>query len=56
MKYLLVFLLTGCVTAQADAPSHRIDKHEMLICRTMCDKNVKSYTPMTGECECYQKK
>lgn len=24
----------------------------MMMCRTMCDKKVLSYDPMTGECEC----
>ena len=54
MKFVLVtILLSGCVTPAPTAPSTRIDKNEMLICRAMCGKNTKSYSPMTGECECY---
>jgi hypothetical protein len=24
----------------------------MLMCRSMCNKSVKSYDPLTGECQC----
>lgn len=27
-------------------------KNNMMACRIMCDKKVKSYEPVTGECEC----
>ena len=27
----------------------------MLMCRTMCDKQVRKYETITGECECKEK-
>lgn len=27
----------------------------MMVCRTMCDKHVLEYVPLTGECRCREK-
>lgn len=57
LKYLIVFLLTGCITPEEYAKhSTKIDRSEMVTCRTMCNKNAKMYSPLTGECECYPSK
>lgn len=59
IRFVVFSILTtcavGCVTP-GELRSTKTQRDEMLLCRTMCDKNTKVYSPITGECECYPKK
>jgi xanthosine utilization system XapX-like protein len=47
----VVFLIGGCTTPNKWAPSSHAEI--MRQCSLMCGKaRVKSYAPLTGECEC----
>lgn len=56
MKVIFVCLfLTSCVTPKNwSSDDHR---ETMLACKIMCGKNrVKSYEPLTAECDCINNK
>ena len=49
----LAFLLVGCVHPDYIKVDDVSLKDKMMMCREMCGKrNVKSFTPYTGECTC----
>lgn len=55
MKVIIsLMLLTSCVTPKNWSNTEHQDN--MLMCRVTCDRSVKSYNPLTGECECYKRR
>ena len=50
---LLVVVSTSCMTPENWPPEDH--KRNMLQCRISCDKMMKGYEPLTGECMCFKK-
>lgn len=49
---ILALMLPACTHAFKSTKKSK-NKSNMMLCRAMCGKRVKSFTPITGECECY---
>ena len=51
---IALLTLVGCVHPQDRFDKeHELKQRNAQQCRVACDDAMKSYNPMTGECECY---